>query len=523
VRGVIEGFYGTPWRHEERLALLEFLGAHKLNAYVYAPKDDAKHRAQWRELYTRDELTQFAELVAAGRAADVVVGYAIAPGLDIAYGKPDEQAALLAKLTPLLYLGCEWIVLALDDITLRAGLGAEHAALAEWLHGELAGFHGPRLSLVPTDYVGTARTPYLDELAAGLPAGIDLMWTGRTVCSPTITAAEARARAMVTGGRRPLVWDNFPVNDGAMSAALHLGPYEGRDPALADTVEGILLNPMTQPRASRVALATAAAYFTDPAGYDADAAWTSVLTDLGGPPLRDLAGACGSGPLRPPEHLALHRLVDDLEGELDGPGWCAPLAALAARLRTDRELEIPDPALRLEAAPWVQQLHREARAGMAAVRLLQCAHPIVQVAADGTGRAGPPDDTMSLLAAFSLQHVWAEARAGTEIVHGPRFTTYPAIALTPDGRPILDPVAGFVEDRNAVDRLARLALAAYQRQIDAGAPDLRLMADGHDVELAADGAFTLLQGARVVLARSGPLVTRATVPSDPPLSDHRLR
>ena len=56
VRGVIEGFYGTPWTHEERLDLIRFCGAHGLNTWVHAPKDDACHRKLWREPYPDDEL-----------------------------------------------------------------------------------------------------------------------------------------------------------------------------------------------------------------------------------------------------------------------------------------------------------------------------------------------------------------------------------------------------------------------------------------------------------------------------------
>ena len=51
LRGVIEGFYGTAWTHEYRKELFAFMGQNKMNAYIYAPKDDAKHRAQWRSLY----------------------------------------------------------------------------------------------------------------------------------------------------------------------------------------------------------------------------------------------------------------------------------------------------------------------------------------------------------------------------------------------------------------------------------------------------------------------------------------
>ena len=64
IRGVIEGFYGPPWTHEERLDLIRFCGAHGLNTWVHAPKDDPYHRKLWREPYPDDELARLAELVA---------------------------------------------------------------------------------------------------------------------------------------------------------------------------------------------------------------------------------------------------------------------------------------------------------------------------------------------------------------------------------------------------------------------------------------------------------------------------
>ena len=44
LRGVVEGFYGTPWTFAERVEILEFCRQNNLNAYIYAPKDDIYHR-----------------------------------------------------------------------------------------------------------------------------------------------------------------------------------------------------------------------------------------------------------------------------------------------------------------------------------------------------------------------------------------------------------------------------------------------------------------------------------------------
>ena len=67
-RGSIEGFYGTPWSHADRLDQLDYLGAHKMNTYEYAPKDDPYHRERWRDPYPADKLAELGELVDRARA-----------------------------------------------------------------------------------------------------------------------------------------------------------------------------------------------------------------------------------------------------------------------------------------------------------------------------------------------------------------------------------------------------------------------------------------------------------------------
>jgi hypothetical protein len=44
IRGVVEGFYGTPWTYAERLDILRFEGQHGMNVYHYGPKYDPYHR-----------------------------------------------------------------------------------------------------------------------------------------------------------------------------------------------------------------------------------------------------------------------------------------------------------------------------------------------------------------------------------------------------------------------------------------------------------------------------------------------
>src|SRR5690606_2014053 len=56
VRGIIEGFYGTPWPQRNRLDMLEFIARRKMNTYFYAPKDDPYHRRKWAKPYDPESL-----------------------------------------------------------------------------------------------------------------------------------------------------------------------------------------------------------------------------------------------------------------------------------------------------------------------------------------------------------------------------------------------------------------------------------------------------------------------------------
>ena len=51
-----------------------------MNTYLYAPKDDDKHRACWRELYSLEEADQLSHLIHQATSRGVFFIYAIASG-----------------------------------------------------------------------------------------------------------------------------------------------------------------------------------------------------------------------------------------------------------------------------------------------------------------------------------------------------------------------------------------------------------------------------------------------------------
>jgi hyaluronoglucosaminidase len=275
IRGVIEGFYGNPWTHGQRLDLIRFIGGQGLNAFVYGPKDDPLVRRRWREPFGTDALERIAQLVELGADVGVEIIFALSPGLSIRYSSDTDLAQLLAKAEQVASLGVTRFALLLDDLppdlvheedrTEFADIAAAHAFLAGRFARGLGG--GRAVMVCPLVYHGRGDEPYLARLAAGLDPSIDILWTGKAICSPVLELEDARRFAETTG-RPPLFWDNYPVNDVAMGWELHIGPYRGRDRDLHTVARGVLANPMELAEASKIPLATIADYLTDPASYD---------------------------------------------------------------------------------------------------------------------------------------------------------------------------------------------------------------------------------------------------------------
>ncbi len=528
VRGVVEGFYGTPWTHAARLEVMSFLAAHGMNAYAYAPKDDARHRAEWREPYSDLELDRFRELAAHGAGLGVRFGFSISPGLDISYESDTDRGALLRKLQPLRDAGVAWFLLLLDDIPMQPGLAPRQAALVTWLAAQLA---GAALTMCPTEYVGTHPSPYLSELGAGMPPEVDVMWTGPTVCSPELRANDARGWTEALGDRRVIVWDNYPVNDALMTASLHLGPYQGREADLVDVVGGVLCNPMTQAHASQIALATAMDFLGDPDGYDSTTAWDRALGEIGGDragPLAVLARACADSPIAEPSTLDLARRVAALDDALAGPDWPEVVGQLRAELNAARTLSeaFPEPPaaddpLGAEVGPWAQAARPAAEAGLAALRLIQASRPVGQVDSAGRGRVAGPDPEPAMHTAFMVLYVWKGARTDERVVFGPRFAIYTPVMQMADGSPALDARAALREDANAIDRLCRLALRTYDDwRVGAASEPVRVFAGNDELTVAADGTFSAPGGPVVVQQGAGS--TRISPDSALPFSDRRL-
>lgn len=384
-RGVVEGFYGPPWSHQDRLDHLHFSAEHRLNSYVYAPKDDPYHRALWREPYPADRLAMLAELAAEAVRHGVRFVYALAPGLTMRLDDGGEQETLHRKAAQLWEAGIRHFALLFDDLPAEvapdgrrlerptAELGALHGAVCRAL---VDGFLRPRgvrepLLMVPTDYAGTGPSDYRTGLQRTLPDDALVWWTGSDVVVGSVSEAEAE-EAATSLGRQLLLWDNFPVND-FDPARVFLGPLTGRPAHPSGPLVGIHSNPMESALASRLALATAAEYAWDPAGYDAAAAADRALVQVAdddADALRPLVRACSQWP---PSSIADEELRAAAAAMLGPDGDAATAAALTWSRRFAALAQVP-----VAGGPLVRQLAPWSRAGAAMADAAEAAAQLVQ-------------------------------------------------------------------------------------------------------------------------------------------------
>jgi hypothetical protein len=131
---------------------------------------------------------------------------------------------------------------------------------------------GIRVMVCPTYYsfdpvlethFGRMPADYWPQLGRELPAAVDIFWTGNRVCSEAVRVADI-TEINEQLGRRVILWDNYPVNDGALrSNFLYCSPLSRRDPGLRALLRGHLCNPMNQALLSLPAIAGLASLYRE--------------------------------------------------------------------------------------------------------------------------------------------------------------------------------------------------------------------------------------------------------------------
>lgn len=288
VRGVVEGFYGKPWTHIQKLKGIEYFADYNMNTYFLAPKDDPLQRFNWRSPFTAEYLKDTAELISHGKLHGIDFVLCVSPGLSVEYSNESDVDAVVNRFKQLTDLGASHFGMLWDDIAWEmqhesdnakyVSTAQAHADFTNRVWGKLVAYNElAKLTVCPMHYAGRGNEPYLIDLGRELKSRVNLMWTGRQICSEYLDIADAVI--FERSALRPaLYWDNFPVNDGGLQVNLYIGPLRGREKGLHKFSAGLLSNPMLQFEASLIPISTIGDYLWNGESYDPDKAWEIALS-----------------------------------------------------------------------------------------------------------------------------------------------------------------------------------------------------------------------------------------------------
>lgn len=452
--GYGEGFYGPPHSWEDREFLVDYLGSHGLNTYVYAPKNDPYHRDRWRDPYPKSELDEFERLIERARRENVEVIYAIAP-LGMTLSSSKELDTLKKKLKPFVSMGIKYLALLFDDIPGHLGredanrfnnLGEGHRVLTEAI---IDWIDPIKVAVCPVEYTGLHMSQYLEEMAK-LPPDVALAWTGRSVVCSEISREDVENRA--TSLRHPLIiWDNFPVNDATMGSWLHIGPWCGRDHRTLDASLGLFLNGMSRPRASAIALGQLAELVKLGEKFEPMESWRRSCRELGGEALAVFAEQCADSACFRQSAPTLARLIGEAEAaegiEATKNARKAIQTELSRQFRALGELRdsLEDGRLLAEIKPWLDQMGANLTAMLALVNGWDACEP---------ERHGGRFDMEQAFGIMAGAMAYSRVSTGDKNVHGARFGVRASLETVDGGWRILPDA--LVMGESQVERLVAL-------------------------------------------------------------------
>lgn len=378
-RGVVEGFYGTPWSHQVRKDLINYMGRNKMNNYIFGPKDDPYHSSpHWRLPYPPKEAAQIADLVETAKKNRLDFYWAIHPGKDIRWNKEDYDS-LVAKFNMMYDLGVRSFALFFDDIE---GIGTDSHMQTKLLNDFTRDFVDAKgdvsnLFICPTDYsqmwAGKGENGQLAIYGRELNPKAEVFWTGEVVCSDltpeTLEFVDSRIK------RPALYWWNYPVTDYCRNILLQ-GPVYGLDTNLtANEVAGIESNPMEHGEASTLALYGVADWAWNPKAYNALDNWERGLVDR----LPDASEAYRNFAINSADTETGYRRDESWETQIFPYNnyTQAQFDELTQRLTEAASAEQAilnsesNPALVGELRPWLTQLTKVANRGLNTLKLIK--------------------------------------------------------------------------------------------------------------------------------------------------------
>ena len=289
-RGFIEGYYGNPWSHEDRMDLMQYGGEIKMNQYVFAPKDYPYHRTQWRDLYPetgeKNSLTQIRELAKVGNENKCYYVYALHPFYNnkITLENYDQDiAALKAKFEQVINAGVRQIAILEDDGNAHSNWETAAEILTKVLNDMSAWLEQKKnsdaqFSDLKTELLfcpgfmaysndmtnsNSEDVKKIQEVHANVGENVRIVMTGGKIWGDvTTTFADNfynKVEEKKAPGRYPYLWVNWPCSDNTHDSLVMGGHNSILKPNLDGyKYHGIIFNPMQDSEPSKVGLFTGA-------------------------------------------------------------------------------------------------------------------------------------------------------------------------------------------------------------------------------------------------------------------------
>lgn len=257
--GTIEGYFGRPWSWADRTTAMQKLAPAGYRFFIYAPKGDAYLRRRWKEPHPATEQQALAAFAAACRGAGVRFGVGLSPFEVFRHFDDEARAALKARIAQLESVGLDDLAILFDDMRGDIpDLAQRQAEIVAFVSGTM---RTTRLIMCPSYYTdevildrvfGARPASYLEDLGRLMDRKVEVFWTGEEVCARAFSPGHLDDVTQRIG-RKPFLWDNYPVNDGPrMSRFLHLRGFTGRPASMAGHIAAHAINPALQAHLSCV-------------------------------------------------------------------------------------------------------------------------------------------------------------------------------------------------------------------------------------------------------------------------------
>jgi hypothetical protein len=221
--------------------------------YHYAPKADRHLRRAWTQTHSDEEANEIKAFAAYCQKSGVAFGVGLSPFEAFNDFNAQVRADFIRRVKELADLGLDELGIFFDDMKVSLpDLAAQQIEIAHLARDTCPHL---KITVTPSQYsfdpvlervFGKMPPRYLADLGDGLDPDIDVYWTGEEVCAREFSVGHlAEVAALLR--RKPLLWDNYPVNDGPrMSQFLHLRGFSGRPARIGEHCAGHAVNPASQ-------------------------------------------------------------------------------------------------------------------------------------------------------------------------------------------------------------------------------------------------------------------------------------